>query len=57
MDNELRERAIAGLESLQNSRDIEMAHVEADAILMELLESLGYGDVVDAYGLVPKWYA
>ena len=55
--DELRKKAIEELEELQDSGDVEMAHGEADVILMNLLRELGYDDVVDAYGLVPKWYA
>ena len=49
--------AIEILKRLQNETDIEMAHVEADDVLTDLLTSLGYQDVVDAYEEVPKWYA
>lgn len=35
----------------------EGAHGEADSILCELLELLGYKDVVAAYNKVEKWYA
>jgi hypothetical protein len=37
--------------------DVEIAHVEADAVLCSLLISLGYQDVISQYALVPKWYA
>lgn len=37
--------------------DKEVAHSDADAILMELLRKLGYDDLCDLYEEVPKWYA
>ena len=37
--------------------DIECAHIEADFILCELLRELGYGDVVDEWKQVDKYYA
>ena len=32
-------------------------HIEADKILCELLDELGYHDFVEAFEKVPKWYA
>lgn len=37
--------------------DYEAAHQQADRILVDLLEKLGYEKTVAAYGLVGKWYA
>ena len=37
--------------------DVEVAHCDADSILCDLLERLGYGNVVEAWHEVPKWYA
>ena len=37
--------------------DSELNHVEADDILCEFLEKLGYKRLVDVYRLVDKWYA
>ena len=37
--------------------DREDWHVEADNILCELLDYLGYHDFVEAFEAVPKWYA
>jgi hypothetical protein len=36
---------------------VRVGHVEADEVLCALLEGLGYGDVVEAWRLVDKWYA
>lgn len=42
----------------QNQKgDREDWHVEADNILCELLDYLGYHDFVEAFEEVPKWYA
>jgi hypothetical protein len=45
------------LQEIQNSKDYEQAHVEADKILCDLLRELGYGDVVDEWEKVEKHYA
>jgi len=37
--------------------DREDWHVEADNILCELLDYLGYHNFVEAFEEVPKWYA
>ena len=49
--------AIAELISVQSHGDVEMAHIRADQILSELLESMGCADVVEQYDLIRKWYA
>lgn len=52
-----REEAIERLKECQSDGDIEGAHGEADKTITDLLESLGYGDVVAEWHSVPKWYA
>ena len=54
-----REEAIKQLNELSSdySGDTEADHSTADNILCELLSSLGYQDVVDAWEKVNKWYA
>ena len=37
--------------------DTECAHLNADEVLCQLLRSLGYDDVVDAWDKLDKWYA
>lgn len=37
--------------------DPEAAHAKADEVLCELLGSLGYGDVVEAFYNVSKYYS
>lgn len=51
------DEAIARLKEQQRDRDIENAHAEADHVLCDFLDSMGYSDVVAAYSAVPKWYA
>ena len=36
--------------------DTEMAHCNADSVLCNLLEELGYGEVVEVYNEIDKWY-
>ena len=38
-------------------RDTEDAHIEADHILCEFLESLGFDELVTLYRKVYKWYS
>jgi hypothetical protein len=52
-----REEAIAQLKQLQTGTDIEVLHGKADDVLCDLLEALGYSDVVAEWHLVDKWYA
>jgi hypothetical protein len=52
-----RELAIKFLEEQKDNGDTEIAHGVADDVICELLEALGYSDVVEAYNKVDKWYA
>lgn len=45
------------LKELHGERDIEGAHMCADEILCDLLESLEMYNVVDAFHKVPRWYS
>lgn len=45
------------MKQLQESGDIEVAHIEADDILCEVLLQLGYKELVDAFNDLAKWYA
>jgi hypothetical protein len=37
--------------------DPDIAHHEADKLLLECLRSLGYGEGCDIYEQIEKWYA
>lgn len=52
-----REEAIQCLKDEQESGDTEIAHINADDVLCDLLKSIGYGDVVNEYEKIKKWYA
>jgi hypothetical protein len=52
-----REDALALLKEARNNDDTEHAHSVADDVLCDLLETLGYKDVVAAFHEVNKWYA
>lgn len=43
--------------ALQENRDLEMAHSEADALLCELLSVIGLEDIALEYIKIDKWYA
>ncbi len=39
------------------SDDLEVAHIEADDVLCDFLNGLGYEELVILYNAVPKWHA
>lgn len=46
----------AMLQEVENP-DVEGAHANADDILCDTLRELGFGELVDVYEKVEKWYA
>lgn len=40
-----------------DSGDTEGAHHEADRLMVKQLRRLGYGEAMDAYDAIDKWYA
>lgn len=52
-----REESINKLKILQEMRDKESAHCNADDVICDLLKALGYEDVVKGYDEIDKWYA
>lgn len=52
-----REAIITRLKECQANGDTECAHSDADNILCEFLEGLGYSDIVSEYHAVEKWFA
>jgi hypothetical protein len=52
-----KDKAIAELKAIDNSGDTEINHSRADDVLCELLNDLGFDDVVDLYKMIDKWYA
>lgn len=52
-----REHAIEFLKKEQKNPDTEAAHSHADGALCSLLIALGYGDVVNEWRKVKKYYA
>jgi len=52
-----RQQAIERLKEQQGSGDTENAHINADEVLCQLLEHLGYADVVAEYNKIDMWYA
>jgi hypothetical protein len=51
--------AIEALQEIQQRMkgDAEVWHIDADRVLCELLEDLGYKKVVDEWHKISKWYA
>ena len=49
--------AVKRLLELQDSDDKECAHIYADEVLCDLLNTLGYQDVTREYEKIDKWYA
>jgi hypothetical protein len=52
-----REEAILKLAVVAEMTDTEVAHSEADDVLCDMLDTLGYHAVVEAWYRVKKWYA
>ena len=51
-------KLLSRLIELSNCGDTEIAHGEADDILLEILRHEGgYDEIIEAYENVPKWYA
>lgn len=50
-------RALTALKEAQKESSKEYAHMLADGALCDLLESLGYADVVAEYHKIEKWFA
>ena len=51
-----RRTAIQKLKECQELDDAEVAHIDADQVLCDLLSELGYADVVSEYVEVDKYY-
>lgn len=49
--------AVEKMKECVNNGDTEVAHLEADAVLCDVLTQLGYKELVDFYEKVKKWYA
>lgn len=50
--NELKDKYLSLMKMLKDESD----HGEADNLLCDLLEELGYTEIVEVYGKLPKWY-
>ena len=53
----LERTVIEELKKCEENKDTEMAHIRADALLLGLLETLGFEEVCEAYYKVKRWYA
>ena len=51
------EKYMKRMKEAGNNGDIEVAHIDADGILCELLIELGYGKIIELYNEIDKWYA
>ena len=56
-EDAIRRNAIERLKALQRLGDPEYAHGEADDALCDLLQAIGYSDVVKEFKAIEKWYA
>jgi hypothetical protein len=59
LDSETRAEALAKLKAIKarNRGDLELDHVDADAVLIDIIRYLGWDDVAEAYDDIDKWYA
>lgn len=51
--NKLKDKYLSYMKMLKDESD----HDEADMLLCNLLEELGYTEIVDVYRKLPKWYS
>ena len=42
---------------IERNNDTEMAHILADELMCKLLRELGYGEGVDIFEQMDKWYS
>ena len=49
--------AVEKMKECVNNSDTELAHLDEDNILCDVLTQLGYKELVDLYEKVNKWYA
>lgn len=56
MTNEQYRALCERMQQLASDADIEAAHGKADDILCEVLDKLGYTEIVDLYNSIEKWY-
>jgi hypothetical protein len=52
-----REQYLKEMQACVENNYQEDAHIDADALLCRLLEELNYGDVVELWYKVGKWYS
>ena len=45
------------MQAIADIRDAEKGHIEADDLMCELLKDLGYGEGVDIFEGMNRWYA
>lgn len=57
MEEDLQGEFIQKMQLCVDNDDTEDAHSDADNLLCELLEKLGYAQLVEKYREVAKWYA
>jgi hypothetical protein len=57
LTEEQRAELLARLRAADCHEDAEQAHSDADGVLCDALRQLGYGDIVDEWQKVEKWYA
>lgn len=58
LEKEFSEKGFAHeMRILSRSNDIEMAHILADALMCNLLRELGYGEGVQIFEDMKKWYS
>ena len=56
-EDELMYDAINRLRALQELGDIEVAHCDADNVLCDFLDGIGFCDVANEFRKIEKWYA
>ena len=51
------DRFVDHMRQCQVQTNAEIAHIEADFILLDLIRTLGYNELADEYEKVKRWYS
>ena len=58
LEQEFSEKGFANeMRRIDRNNDTEMAHILADELMCKLLRELGYGEGVDIFEQMDKWYS
>lgn len=54
---DLKEKYVIKMQEAINNNDEETGHMNCDDILCDLLNELGFNEIIDIYNMQDKWFA